>query len=252
MTKKVIVNNLATSYKQYGNKKVYILLLHGWGDNCTTFTEISNSLSNEYSLIALDLPGFGDTESPQDAWGLHEYANFVADFCNKINISPRVIIGHSNGGAIAISAVSNGIIKPNKLVLLASAGIRSKSIKKSTQKNISHMVKPFLKILPNKSQIQIKKSVYSKIGSDYYVAEHLQESFKKITSQDVQEIAKNIKIPTLLIYGYKDTSTPIEYGKKLQLCIKDSKLLVVKDAGHFVYKDDLDFVVNNIRDFINA
>lgn len=232
----VVVNGLMTHYERRGSGPV-VLLLHGWGDSQKTFANQS-SLSDDFELISLDLPGFGDTETPKETFGLQEYARFVADFTSKIGIS-RVyaIIGHSNGGAIAIKACSHGLLRPNKLVLLASSGIRSeyrgkKKLLRITAKSMKYPTK----VLPKRLQTSIKKRAYSAIGSDMFVAEKLQETFKRVISEDLQSQAVKVLCPSLLVYGTEDTATPVEYGQIFSDILPDSKLKILNGAGHFLHQ----------------
>ena len=118
----VIVNNLLTNYEKQGKGPV-ILFLHGWGDDSRTFAQLISKLKNSYTCIAVDLPGFGATQQPNEVWGVEQYAQFVKSFTEKIQIKPDVVVGHSNGGTIALFALSHNLLSAQKLVLLASAGI---------------------------------------------------------------------------------------------------------------------------------
>ncbi len=121
----LVVNQLLTNYSKTGRGRV-VLLLHGWGDDCRTFNDLTKELSKKYTVVSLDLPGFGQTQAPQEIWNLDNYARFVGDFLAKLELSPYAIVGHSNGGALSIRAVAQVILKPHKLVLLASSGIRDR------------------------------------------------------------------------------------------------------------------------------
>ena len=77
-------------------------------------------------MVAVDLPGFGGSEAPPAAWDLDDYAAFLEAFLRKLALDwPYAIIGHSNGGALAIRALSSGTLKADKLVLLAASGVRT-------------------------------------------------------------------------------------------------------------------------------
>ena len=112
-----------TEYRQSGTGKP-VVLLHGWGDNMESWTGVAASLEGTHQVNILDLPGFGKSQAPKNTWGLNEYAEFVGEFLKKLEIIPEVIIGHSNGGAIAIRGLASGSLKADKLILLASSGIR--------------------------------------------------------------------------------------------------------------------------------
>ena len=79
-------------------------------------------------MLALDLPGFGGTEASDAVWDLDDYARFVTAVLDKLHLSqPYAVVGHSNGGALTIRAVSMGLLQPQKIVLLAAAGVRTNS-----------------------------------------------------------------------------------------------------------------------------
>ena len=82
------------------------------------------------------------------------------------------------------------------------------------------------------------------------VAEHLQETFKKIITDDVRVDALHLTLPTLLVYGDKDESTPVRYGTMFNEAIKGSKLEVLPGAGHFVHNDEPEKVTKAIEGFL--
>ena len=121
----VLVNNRVVNYMMTG-KGPMAVLLHGWADSSVTFTALTTHLKSNYTVVALDLAGFGNSQPPNSAWGLQEYAESVANTLTKLDIkNVHLLIGHSNGGAIAMYAVAHQLVQPKKLVLLASSGIRT-------------------------------------------------------------------------------------------------------------------------------
>ncbi|HTE57858.1 MAG TPA: alpha/beta hydrolase [Verrucomicrobiae bacterium] len=247
----VVVDNLLTTYEQAG-KGPAVLLLHGWGDSQATFAQLAKKLQTTHTTIVVDLPGFGGTQPPQETWGVGDYVHFVSQFLKKID-APKLqgIVGHSNGGTIAIKGLATGELKADILVLLASAGIRDvyrgrKKMLRLAAKTAKLATAP----LPKSVQTRLKKKAYKAIGSDLFVAEHLQETFKKIVTDDVQTEAATLKLPTLLIYGSEDTATPVTYGELFHVAIAGSKLQVLPGAGHFVHHDRLDEVYELVKGFL--
>src|SRR5207253_11125140 len=118
----VVVDSLLTQYETKGTGKL-VLLLHGWGDSAAGLRGLQSALAKKYQVLSLDLPGFGGTEPPTSVWGLDEYAAFVAHFLQKIGVPHTyLLVGHSNGGAIAVRGLGRGVLPADKLVLLDSAG----------------------------------------------------------------------------------------------------------------------------------
>lgn len=247
----VVVNSLLTNYFSIGKGRV-VLMLHGWGDNLSTFGKLQKVLSKNFRVISLDLPGFGQTQPPPLTWDLDDYADFVADFLSKIDAGEiAVLIGHSNGGAIAIRGLSNGKLRADKLVLLASSGIRVKhSLRKYAFKAAAKIGKAASLALPQKTRLNLRKKLYKTAKSDMLAAEHLQETFKRVVTQDIQSDAKTLALPTLLIYGQGDSDTPVLFGVRLHRLIKSSELKILDSAGHFVHQDQPEEVASLVGKFL--
>lgn len=247
----IIVDGNAVHYEKYGRGPV-VLLLHGWGDSLKTFQELSNYLRKNYTILTLDLLGFGESDSPKETFSLEKYANFVRQFLDKTEEKPYAIIGHSNGGAIAIRGVSSGILSCEKLVLIASSGVRSTYNKrKNFLRASAKAAKLMTMMLPESTQMKIKRKVYKKLGSDLFIAEHLQDTFKKVVSEDVVHDSAMIAQPTLLIYGSADLATPAFYGEKFALQIENSELKIIDGADHFIHHTHAQKVNNFVKEFLD-
>lgn len=248
----VIVENLLTHYEQSGDSGQQMLLLHGWADKLETYDLLVSELGTDYRITRLDLPGFGSTEAPKQSWGVSEYADFVGSFLDKMSLKPDVVIGHSNGGAVAIVAVANNVIRPKHLVLLASAGIRNRqTMQKFIWKAVAKLGKVLTFWLPKKHKEALQKKLYGTIGSDMLVAPHLRETFKKTVAEDITSHAEKLDVPTLLVYGDQDKATPVDsVGELLHQAIAGSVLEVVPGADHFVHQQKSEQVANLIQEFI--
>lgn len=245
----VVVKGLLTNYQKTGSGKP-VLLLHGWADSSQGWREFIQTLATEgYEVIACDLPGFGGTDPPSLAWDLTDYARFVAAFLHKIDIQPYCIIGHSNGGAIALRGLGASLLKSEKLVLLASAGVRAGE-HRTGLKAATKIGKVLATPLPKSLRNKIRHSLYTKAGSDMLVAEHMQDTFKRIVNDDVRDDAAKITVPTLLLYGSEDSATPVRYGEILNSAIKGSKLTVMPNVGHFIHKDAENAVLTEVKEFL--
>lgn len=248
----VVVDGLITNYEKSGSGPT-VLLLHGWGDTLHTFDALVQSLESDYTVIRLDLPGFGKTDNPKETFTLQRYAEFVNHFIQKIDVKGLdVIVGHSNGGAIAIKAVSMNVLKPKKLVLLASSGIRStyKGRKKALRLAAKTAKLP-TKLMPKHLQAKLKRRAYATIGSDLFVAEHLQKTFKEVVGEDLLTSSANITTDTLLLYGTEDTATLPAYGSMFAKKIRNSQLHVIEGAGHYLHQSHASQVESYLKEFIS-
>lgn len=248
----VVVDSLLTTYERVGSAdNDTVLILHGWGDSSKGWQQLAAALATDHDVCMVDLPGFGGTQAPPSAWGLSEYAAFVAAFLKKTGIEPRTIIAHSNGGAIAIRGLAGGELEAERLVLIASAGIRSTlQGRKRVLRVLTKAGKIITYPLPAAVRKQLRKHLYTTVGSDLLVAEHLQETFKRIVTDDIQADAARLTLKTLLIYGEDDAAAPVQYGRILHNLISGSTLETVGEAGHFVHLDKPAEVQKMIRTFL--
>mgnify|MGYP002508523961 CR=1 FL=1 len=118
------VNGIKINYEQKGEGDL-IVLLHGWGSNIKLFANLIDLLSKKYTVVAMDMPGFGESEEPPSAWCVDDYVNFVIDFLKDYNTEKIMLLGHSFGGRVIIKLNSrkNLPFEITKVILVDSAGI---------------------------------------------------------------------------------------------------------------------------------
>jgi pimeloyl-ACP methyl ester carboxylesterase len=247
----IVVDSLLTNYQIKGRGKV-VLLLHGWGDNLHGLDTVANALASEYQVLSLDLPGFGKTEPPKEVWNLDNYAIFVNHFLDKLKVKDvYTVIGHSNGGGVAIRAISMKELQPKRLVLIASAGIRARGgLRRSALKAVAKTGNIATIWMPSSYRRSLQKRLYGVAGSDMLIVPELKETFKKSVRQDVQKDAANIMIPALIINATEDKAIPLEDGKLFAKLIENSTLEILESNEHFVHHDRQDEVNASIIGFL--
>ena len=96
------------NYFQQGQGDTTLLFLHGWCIDGTYWKDQVDYFSKNYSVYAIDLPGFGKSKAERTNWTIEEYANDVTAFIDTMHIKNVVIIGHSMAGEIMLqTALSN-------------------------------------------------------------------------------------------------------------------------------------------------
>ncbi|RJR27088.1 alpha/beta fold hydrolase [candidate division WWE3 bacterium] len=214
------------------------VLLHGWGTSAKKWKLIEDSLNTAgLPTVSMQLPGF-DLEEPKEAWGIPEYADFVIQKLSQMNIGkPYNFIGHSFGGRLAIYIASKYPDLVNKLILTNAAGVANrKDVKTEISKSFSvKNIKKFLRtMLPEKLYDRLLEIYVKFMGSpDYKRATPLmRKTLNKVVNMDLTAYLNSIDSKTLIIWGDKDTMTPLYEGEKLHKGIKNSNFVVIKDAGH--------------------
>lgn len=241
----VVVDGLLVNYTEIGSGPT-ILMVHGWLDEQKTYQKLSQELSSNYRCIVLDLPNFGASQASDKVVTIQDYAVFIKNFVDKLKLKKFVYVGHSMGGQIGVYAVGKGILEPSKLILVASAGVRNdKAVKKKIMRYGSV---PFKYLLPASA----KNKLYRRIGSDYSheLSRVHKNIIKAVLGYDVQADAKNISVPTLLIYGEVDQQTPPAYGRLLEKSIANSQLFVVNEADHWLHQKNATQVADIMKEFM--
>ncbi len=228
-----------------------VLLLHGWGDNSKGLAGLQKDLAAGYRVLAIDLPGFGGSQAPESSWDLDDYAVFLRAALEKLNLSkPYAVVGHSNGGALAIRAMSLGMLDADKLILLATSGVRSRGgarlvfLKAAAKTGRAATV-----WLPAKYRNRLRRRLYDAAGSDMLAVPQMEETFKRVVRQDVQDDARSIGRPTLLVYAEDDPSVPLADGRIYERLIKGSRFETVT-GGHFVHLEHPERVAGLIKEFL--
>lgn len=204
-------------------KKPTILVLHGWGASSASFREVKLLLEKEGFMVDVpDLPGFGDRPLVKNPMTFDDYLSFVE---KEVGDQKVILIGHSFGGRLAIAFSVTNTSKVSKLILTGASGIPHKLSAKKRAAFI--LAKTFRFAQP------LRKYLYYAIGeSDYFRAGILKDTFKNNYKVSIVNYLEKINVPTLLVWGEKDTVVPLHDGEYMQAHIKNAKLLVVKGATH--------------------
>lgn len=206
-------------------KKLYII--HGWTYTTEHWEKTLEILRKEYKIDAemLNVPGL--TTNSKKVWTIEEYA----DWANKSIPGGSVALGHSNGGRILLNLCSEKPEKLKHLILLSSAGVYEESKKREASRKISKIFAPL------KKSALLRKIFHKLVGaSDYDRApENMKKTLSNMLSSDKKLNIGKVTTPTSILWGEKDTVTPLRQGEKIHELIKDSTLTTYKNWTHAPY-----------------
>lgn len=225
-------------------KKIFII--HGWTYTVNSWDECIAALRvGGFEPVMLSVPGL--TESSEKVWTLEEY---VAWLDQKLQGEQEIVlVGHSNGGRIAIAYAASHPGRVQKLVLIDSAGIVHNEpllrLKRTIFGTVAKVGKTF-----TKSPL-MRKIFYRLIGArDYERAPaNMRETMKNLISIDLSDKLPLIDSKTLIIWGERDTATPVSDGRRMNQLIKGSKLIIIPEAGHSPHQTAPKRIVEEILAF---
>lgn len=248
------INGLNIEYDVVGTGKYHILILHGWGANYGTFKPVTDALSPHFKIFMLNFPGCGESDEPAEAWNVEKYADLVSSFIKANKIQNPIVFGHSHGGRTALYMAGQKDCKFRKLILIDSAGIVPKRKWNYYFKVYGFKTIRFMSNLPvfNWLMSDFMEEYRQKYGSaDYKSASPvMRQTLSAVVNQDMTPYMANIQVPTLLVWGGKDTATPLADGKKMEQLIPGSGLVTFEHAGHYSYLDNLSGFLSVVKNFL--
>lgn len=237
----ITIDDYTINYDMAGTGDKYAVILQGWGTTMSVYASMMDALKDKYKVVVLDLPGFGTSTEPRDAWSVEDYVCFFVKFLEALGIKSCSLIGHSYGGRMIIRLASRKDCPINieKIVLVDSAGILPKKTPAQKRKIRRY------KILKRLADLKVSKLLFGSLiddwkgrqgSADYRAASPMmRQCLVKAVNEDLTDLLPLISQETLLIWGDKDTATPITDAEKMDQLIPNSGLAVIRGAGHYSF-----------------
>ncbi len=239
------IDDVLVNYINYGNKKgIDVVLLHGWGQNIQMMKPLGDGIKDA-NIYIIDLPGFGGSTEPKNAWQLIDYVEFLNKLFKKLNIKKPVLIGHSFGGEISLLYAS--VYDVDKIVILDSP--YRPIVKKVSLKQKIFKIAKKIPVL-NKLEGFAKKHTGSK---EYRSAS---DTMRKIlvnsVNSDITNEIKKIKASVIIIWGEYDNTVPLNDAYDLEKLLVDSAVIVYEGKTHYAYLEELGRTINIVNSFIGG
>ena len=250
------INGTNVHYRDVGNSNdsIPIVLMHGTGSSLHTYDFWSDNLKRTNRIIRMDLPAFGLTGPfVKNDYSISNYTFFLKEFLNSLNIKECILIGNSLGGEIAWRFAIAEPLMVKKLVLIDAGGypVISKSVpiafklaKIPVLNNLLTYITPRFLIRASIENVYFDKSKVSdslvnryfeltlRKGNRNAIIDRLMVSTTLTNGTKTHTSIKNIKKPTLIIWGSDDQLIPVENAYKFNNDITNSKLVVMQQTGH--------------------
>ncbi|MGE5850477.1 MAG: alpha/beta fold hydrolase [Candidatus Methylomirabilota bacterium] len=235
-----------------------VLLIHGSGVSARSWTNQLRGLGQVLRVLAIDLPGHGDSEAISEA-RLEAYADAARGALDALGTGPVFAAGHSLGGAVAQLFAARHPDAVTGLVLVSTcarlpesngflesyyrylpAPIRKLLFFSMTKKILFAPTAPREAILLGMEEIRSCRP--ETILTDLAVAR----------SMDLQDVARGIRVPTLILCGGRDKLTAPALSQELSQLIPGSRLLILERAGHMLPLEAPEWVNQAILDFVRS
>lgn len=213
---------------------------HGWDRTHRDFIPVAEALAPLIDAYLFDLPGFGKSERPDDAWGTVEYADYMAlHLHDTLGVRQCTWVGHSFGGRVGLrlGVRSPGLL--DALVVVAGAGV-PRNVGTIDRWKRKWRGREFQRLKRAAKDDAALIELEKRFGSPDYVASResgMRDIFVKTISEDQSADLPGISVPTTLIYGDADTETPPEIGRKMASLIPGAKYVECPFYDHISILD---------------
>ncbi len=270
---KISIHGNDISYRRSGQGPA-ILFIHGIAGSSRTWRFVLPELANEYSVIAPDLLGHGNSAKPPGDYSLGAYASSIRDFLAAIDVSRATIVGQSFGGGVALQLAYQYPELCERLVLVDSGGLG---------KEVSWLLRIFT--LPAAEYLMpalfpgflrskgdalnkffydkgLRSPKYSEIWAAYasLTDSENRAAFVRILKAVIEPGGQSVSamdklylaahLPTLIVWGDKDEIIPVSHAYRAHEAITGSRLEIIQGAGHFPHVENPEKFTEILRDFM--
>jgi len=258
-------------YRDQGvqSDSVPLILLHGMSSSLNTWDSVVFYLANHRRVISLDLPGFGLTgPSPENMYNFDYYNKFIDSFTRRLQLTKFTLVGNSMGGSIAWNYALFNPAVVDKLVLIDAVGYPKRGESGSLGFKIASTPVINNILLFATPKALVRKSLETIYFDQSRVTDAQVERFHDMAIREGNRAAallifkgsfgtsqfkgkiKEIKTPTLVLWGDKDNLISVENAYQFNQDIKGSKLEVYPNVGHVPMEEVPERVAKSILDFI--
>ena len=237
------INGLEIAYKITGpdDAKQTAVVLQGWGTDLTLYDSVAAAINDSFRVVQFDLPGFGASEEPPEAWNVQAYCDFFCDFMAALGINSTVLIGHSYGGRMIINMAAKEDLpfEITKIVLIDSAGVMPhRSAAQNFKVKRYKAMRNFLMSRPVHSLFpEVIDYWMSKQGSEDYrnASPLMKKCLVMAVNEDFQDRMPLVKQETLLVWGDLDVDTPVSDAHIMEEKMPNAALVVLEGTDHFSF-----------------
>ena len=255
------VGGLRVRYADRGFGDSVVLLLHGFGGDLDNWMFNLDSLAEKHRVLALDLPGHGQSVKTNVDPSLSGMATFVSKFLDVLSVSTVNVVGHSMGGAIAMQLASDSPETVKSLGLICSAGlgpdINSDYLRGFIEAQSQQELKLVLEQLfadESLVNLQLVNNLLNYKRMDGVEASLNALSETLISAGEQTFLTDNIVasgIPVLVIWGKQDRIIPVSHAQNFSAaggyCVE---VEIFDSAGHMVQMEKAYEVNRSLLNFL--
>ena len=249
------IDGRRVNYVDYGSARDGsrpVVLVHGLAACWQCWLETIPRLAAEgRRVIALDLPGFGDSAMPRKDISIEGYGRTVESLCDTLDLGQVVVVGHSMGGFTAAEMAIQYPDRVERLVLQAAAGISTNNVKREPLMAGARVFGALMTLAATRGRLVATRPRFrwlalqavmrhpSRLPADFVYelvshsgGEGFLPALEAIVTYDFRERLSQIQCPTLVVWGCEDMLVPRRDADEYARVIPDARKVLFEDTGH--------------------
>lgn len=229
-----------------------LLFVHGLGGAWQNWLENIPVLARNHRVIALDLPGFGDSPMPKWTINIRNYGSMVLDFCAALETGPLPVVGNSMGGFVAAEMSIRDEPAVTKVVLVSAAGVSHAQMYKAPTATVARMAgamapltfryhhlaltRPRLRnaVLANlfRDPGALRPELLGEFIRTGVNAPGFPDALIGLAGYDILDRLAEVEDPVLIVWGRQDMVVPSADAIAFSEMLSNSRLEIFNYCGH--------------------
>jgi pimeloyl-ACP methyl ester carboxylesterase len=276
MQQELLLHGHPVAFRAAGKGPV-LMLVHGMAGSSTTWRHVMPMLATRFTVIAPDLLGHGDSAKPRGEYSVSGHANFLRDLLTALGFERATFVGQSFGGGVAMQLAYQFPARCERLVLVSSGGLGPEVgglLRGLSMPGAEHLF-PLLCSPALRDAAARAAGWLGGIGFRASPAvEEIWRSYaaladpparraffrtlravidvggQAVSATDRLYLAAHL--PTLVIWGVRDTIIPVGHAHAAHRAIPGSRLEIFENSGHFPHCEEPERFVETLLDFIGT
>lgn len=266
----VTVGGYKMHYLEWGESGDQIVALHSMGMDAHGLDIFSESLSNDYQILAIDLLGHGDSDTPPESLGMEEHTDVIRGLALERGFRRNILVGHSIGGWISMIYAAKYPEEVEKVILVdiaprdVSATPTPRPRRRAPppvpesfeneEEALEYLKRRYASFTEEALQNRLRYAFIRdpdgrlRLKSDPGLRARLRGSF----SVDYWSFIRKISAPMLLIRGSESRTVSDAAVEKMQEILKDFEVATIQGATHMVPQDHPEEFESAVKAFLKG
>ena len=265
----LIYEGMDVHYRVTGNGPV-LVLIHGVASSLQTWEGWHRELSNDFTVISFDVPGFGLTgPHPDDDYSVNMYMGLIDRLLDNLKVDSCYMAGNSFGGFLTWNYALHDSSLLKKIILIDAAGYNAnreidnpgfKLAMNPWTKSISHRITPYFLVKKSVEDVYGDKSLVTEETVQRYYDLMLRKGNREAFSEILinlhsgkvnPDLIDNISQPTFIMWGSDDRIIDSQDAFRFRNAIRNSRIIVYPDVGHIPMEEIPELTANDARTFLH-